>query len=248
MPNRLSNILYIPDTHVPYHDKKAWELVLKVGRAFKPEIINVGGDLFDMFAVSSHSKDPERKLKLEWEIDEGKKALDDLDSLGAKIKKFQGGNHEDRLRRYLQDKAPELFNSISIPNIFNLEERGWEYTAYKESTKIGNVWFTHDVGVANKYAVYRAAETFQHSNVTAHTHRMCYVVDGDATGKSMVSASFGWLGDTDQVDYMNKVKAKRNWALGFGIGYLDNETGNVYLVPVPIIDYTCVIEGKFYSL
>ena len=34
-----------------------------------------------------------------------------------------------------------------------------------------------------------------------------------------------------------------NCALGFGIGYHDPTTDLVYLVPVPIVKYTCMING-----
>ena len=59
---------------------------------------------------------------------------------------------------------------------------------------------------------------------------------------------FGWLGDVEEIDYMNQVKARKEWSLGFGLGYLDTKTGVVYLVPVPIINGTVLIEGKIVSL
>ncbi len=43
---------------------------------------------------------------------------------------------------------------------------------------------------------------------------------------------------------MHRIKAIKDWTLGFGIGYLDTKTGIVYLSPVPIVKGTCMIEGK----
>lgn len=242
----MQRLLICPDAHVPYHDVRAWNLFLKVGQAFKPDMLVVIGDIADFYSVSAHSKDPRRKRDLEWEVGEVNKALDQLDALGAEEKRFIAGNHEDRLRRYLQDRAPELFGTVSIPTLFQLRERGWDYVAYRSYTRIGKLHLTHDVGNAGRYATYKALDTFQHSNVTGHTHRLCYVVEGNAVGEHKVAAQFGWLGDVDQIDYMHRVKSEKDWALGFGTGHLDLASGIVYLTPVPIVRYTCCVNGKVY--
>ena len=50
-----------------------------------------------------------------------------------------------------------------------------------------------------------------------------------------------------EIDYMSRAKATKDWTLGFGIGYLHPKTGVAYMVPVPIVNYTCLVEGKFYQ-
>ena len=50
-----------------------------------------------------------------------------------------------------------------------------------------------------------------------------------------MGASFGWLGDPDKADYMHAIKAKRDWATGFGVGIMDEKTGITHLQPVPVI-------------
>lgn len=242
----LKRILICPDTHRPYHDKKAWGLMLKAAKAFKPEVLVCIGDLADFYSVSSHSKDPARTERLVDELVDVNVALDELDALGAKEKFFIAGNHCDRLTRYLQDKAPELFGVVKIPALFRLNERGWHYTPYKKHIKIGRMHFTHDVGVAGRNATFKALDTYQHSVVTGHTHRLQYIVEGNAVGEYKLSAQFGWLGDVNKIDYMQEANANKNWALGFGIGYHDTESGIVYLTPIPIVKYSCIVEGKLY--
>lgn len=152
----------------------------------------------------------------------------------------------DRLTRYLKDKAPQLFGVVSIPSLFNLKERGWTYTPYKQHRRIGKVHFTHDVDAAGRNSTFKALDTYQHSVVTGHAHRMQYIVEGNAVGECKLAAQFGWLGDADKIDYMHRAKVNKDWALGFGIGYLDESTGLMYLTPVPIVNLTCVVEGKLY--
>ena len=247
MTSPLEPVLIVSDPHRPFHDVRAWNLMLQVGRDLKPTHLIVNGDLADFYAVSSHSKDPARRSRLEAEVADVNVGLDELDALGATRKYFVAGNHEDRLTRYLQDRAPELFGMVGIPQLLRLQERGWAYTPYKEHTKIGKLHVTHDVGVAGRYASFKALDTYQHSVTTGHTHRLCYIVEGNAVGEFKLSASFGWLGDASKVDYMHRVNVSKNWSLGFGVGYIHRDTGIAYLTPVPIVGYTCVVNGKFYA-
>lgn len=241
----LRKVLIIPDTHRPFHDKRAWALMLKAARGFKPDIIVVQGDLADFYSVSSHNKSPDRVSKLKSEVADVNRALDELDGLGAYEKYFVAGNHENRLERYIEEKAPELFGMVDIPELFHLARRGWKYTPYKQDVQIGKLFITHDCGVSGANANAVALNAFQHSVSTAHTHRIGLLVQGNAAGEAHVSASFGWLGDATKTDYMHRIKAARDWALGFGVGYLA-ENGFIYLQPAVIVAYTCVVEGVLY--
>jgi predicted phosphodiesterase len=244
MCHKLEKILFIPDCHIPYEDKAAFDLMLKAGKMFRPDHVIIIGDFADFYGVSSHSKDPNRALKLKDEMDLVKKRLDQVIALGAKNNQFVAGNHEDRLERYLMDRAPELFNFISIPKIMELKKKGFQYTPYKQAYKIGKLSVTHDVGNAGRNAHQKALDTFQNNIVTGHTHRIAYMVEGNANGDRHVSTSFGWLGAVEEINYMHQVKARKEWSLGFGIGFLDTVTGVVYVVPVPIVKNTCLLDGK----
>ena len=144
---------------------------------------------------------PETGVHLEKEIE---KATGYLDPIEATRKIYVCGNHEDRLERYLKDKAPELLAFVDIPRLLGLAERGWEYVPYRSSTTLGKVHITHDVGSAGRYNVWKALDTFQASAVTGHTHRLGYVVEGNARGRRQVLAQFGWLGDISKVDYLHR--------------------------------------------
>ena len=137
---------------------------------------------------------------------------------------------------------------LSVQGLFRLQQRGWRYIPYKSDVKLGMAYFTHDVGGATgRNAAHKALDVYQHTIVTGHTHRLMYVVEGNATGDALLSAQLGWLGDIKQVDYMHSIKARKDWALGFGIGYLRNN-GFLYLVPVPIVDYSVVVEGRLLTV
>lgn len=242
----METILFIPDTHCPYHDRRAFNLLEKVVKSIRPSICVIGGDFADFYAVSSHEKDPSRRMTFEDEVHETKKLLRRVESWGFKKKLYIMGNHENRLERYIQHTAPEMHNIVTVDELLELSDHGWQVTPYKSHATIGKLYITHDLGKAGANAVKDAATSYQDNVVINHTHRMMYLIEGNAKGKPHVATSFGWLGDLSKVDYMHKIRAFRDWAKGFGLGYL-RRNDYVYLQPIPLVDYTCVAEGRLFT-
>ncbi len=240
----MRKIFICPDSHIPYEDRCAFELMLRAAEKFKPDSFVIGGDFADCYSVSDHDKSPDRAGDLEWEAECVKGRLDEIGNrVKPKEKWFVAGNHEDRLERYLMRNAKALWGLVKIPKVFGLDEMNWKYVPYKTHAKIGKLHITHDVGQAGQYAHYQALQAYQGNVVINHTHRLGYAVVGSISNGPHVGAMFGWLGDLDKIDYMHKAKAQRDWAHGFGIGYI-LPNGNVHLQPIPIINNTVVIEGK----
>jgi predicted phosphodiesterase len=242
---RLRKVLVIPDTHVPYEDKRAWALMLQVASAWRPDTIVILGDFCDFYSVSSHDKNPQRVRMLDEEITCANERLSELDALGATEKYYISGNHEDRLERYLAQKAPELFNMVKTRDLLKLDDRGWKFTPYKSSLKLGKMNYTHDCGNAGATAHSKALATFQHNITIGHTHRMAVAYAGNAQGESHVGTMLGWLGDSSKADYMHEVSILTNWQLGFGT-YYQEPNGVTHAVPVPVVGYKCVVEGRLF--
>jgi len=160
-------VLIVPDTHRPFHDVKAWSLFMRCARMLQPKHLVIIGDFADCYAVSEHAKSPDMVDIFAEEIDDVRNGLDQLDALGAKHKYYIEGNHEDRIARYVA-KHPELKGVLTTEKLFQLRERGWAFTPYKQHTNIGKVYFTHDVGVASRNAIFRSLDLYQHSIVTGH--------------------------------------------------------------------------------
>ncbi len=241
----LERTLIIPDQHFPYNDKRYWKLLLKVGRAWKPHRIITLGDFGDFCATSRHPKDPNRSRDLGTEIAACNVARGQLDRLGAKEKIFIAGNHEDNLSRFLVEKAPELFNMVKVERLLKLKENGWKYVPYKHYTRVGKVYFTHDIGAAGAVAHTRASAKFGSSAVIGHTHRCAVGYSTTVSGKGHVAAMFGWGGDPDAATYMYRANTS-DWALGFGTGLLEPD-GTLHLSAHPVINYKVVVDGVLYA-
>ncbi len=247
-PQWAERILFVPDTHAPFHDQEAWNIMLLAAQVFRPTMVVHLGDMADCYSVSTHSRDPKRVTLLEDELCVVKDLLAQLGSLPSVRRKiFIGGNHEDRLRRYLWDKAPALYGLVSIPELLGLERLGWEWFDYGDGTRIGKLYVTHDLGFAGRYGVRRSLAAAGCNIVIGHLHQMCVVYDGSAMGDTHVAACFGWLARADVAhDYKHKIKAMKEYQHGFGLGYMTPD-GDVHLRGVPIVNGSCFIEGIHVS-
>ncbi len=244
----MKRTLVIPDAHHPFVDKLAWATALAGGRAAKPDIIVVIGDFVDYFQVSAHPKPPERKGRIADEIDAANVALDQLAEIPTERFIYVAGNHEYRMDRYIRDRAPELFGlkGTTVPEQLQLKARDIEYVPYMDYIKIGKMLYTHDLERAGKNAAAQVATDAGTNVVFGHTHRGAVQFQGTVFDGSHVSMNVGWLGDVNSVDYKHRIKALRDWQHGFGIVDQD-ERGYGWCQFIPIVDGTCVIDGKLIT-
>ncbi len=240
--------VFLPDTHAPYLDSRAFNLAVSVFSEIAPRRLVILGDFADCAAISSHSKDPVRLVRFKQEIEVVNEKLDQLDFVEFVDKHYVMGNHEHRLQRYLQDRAPELsdLEGLTVSDLLKLPSRGYEVTPYRSTLQLGHFSITHDVERASgPLGAKRAREVFESNAIIGHVHAMSVFYSGSAKGKTRVGASFGWLGDKKKIDYMHSSSVHRHWTLGFGLGYTVN--GVMHIQAVPIIDYKCVVNGKVYE-
>jgi hypothetical protein len=230
----LERILLIPDTHRPFHEKRAWAAMIAYAKKLRPHSIRFLGDYQDFYSVSSHDRDPRRGHQLSDEISDGQEGLDEVDDLGAERVMFHAGNHCDRLSRYLMQHAQALLGITGIPEVLRLAERGWQYVPYLQHARIGKLYTTHDVGFSGVNAVRQTGAAFRHSVAFGHSHRLAVDYFGTVTGDRYVSANLGWLGDPDAADYCHQA-TKTAWQHGFGVAYME-KSGLFQIEAIPIVD------------
>lgn len=242
----IRKVFVIPDVHVPYHDKKAWNLTLEVIKNIKPDVVVVIGDFADFYAISQFDKDPSRNLKLDWEVACVNKELDRISQVASNSQVvFLEGNHEDRLRRYLWKRAPELFGLLSTEELFRIRDRGWKFIPYRSFYKRERVTYVHDLGKAGLNALSQTLDLCGGNVVFGHTHRAGVLYRGHHGSQGHFGLNVGWLGDFRKLDYIHRIKAERDWRLGFGIV---EEVGNLSFAHFfPIISGKTQVFGKTYG-
>lgn len=237
----LKKILVLSDLHVPFHDKKAYDLFIKVAKHWKPDILIIIGDFADFNAVSSHLKDPTRP-GFSREVKEVRRALEKLRGIGSR-RIFLEGNHERRLSRFISERAPELHGILDVPTILGLQEEGFEYYPYQQEVTIGKVSFVHDLGFAGVNGTRQTLAAFPGNIVYGHTHRFNCFTGGNLKRDTYTAWNVGWLGDPRKIDYLPSVKIKQDWVRGFLMVYLEAD-GTPHFSPAKITNDKVLIEGK----
>src|SRR5262245_53939074 len=105
------------DLQMPFEDKDVlWDLVVPFVRELKPYGVVLNGDLLDNYEISDYSKDPAlRGTDLRHERYSLHRLLTALAPV-TKERWFIEGNHEDRYRRYVWSRVPELAASGTLPS------------------------------------------------------------------------------------------------------------------------------------
>jgi predicted phosphodiesterase len=239
----------MPDLHAPYHSELAFATWLAVIPATRPDRIVIMGDAVDFYAVSSHSKRPSRRRDLQHEIAAALGCLDRIEraaaAVGAQVD-YCEGNHENRLERYLCDRAPELYGLVTARDLLRVRERGWRWHPYHQAFRIGKMAYVHDLDYAGPNATTQSLEAFGNNVTFGHTHRGQVIYGGTAEGNDHVGITCGWLGDFDEISYTSPAKARRHWQHGFS-WQMQDATGVTWAQFVPIINGRCIVDGQVIS-
>lgn len=160
--------LVISDIHIPFHDKRT--ILAAVDEAKRVGVAGVllNGDILDCFQLSHHYREPD-KHRFKDEVDSG------VQFPRARIV-FKEGNHDERLRKYLAERAPELFGleGFDLPSILKAAERGVEWVADKRVVMLGKLHVVHGHEFRGGGGVNPARWLFLRSVSTAlcgHFHR-----------------------------------------------------------------------------
>ena len=168
--------------HVPFEDPKTLDATLDFIKYWKPDNIILNGDIYDLYALSSHKKDARQSLEFQREIDAAHE-------FNAKLRKVAGkdcailfnqGNHEARWEAYLARYAPEAqyAEHNRFETVYRLADHDIKYNrgvgGSYANTYIGEVCVGHfpilraDSGASAKAIVLKRFESI----ITHHSHRM----------------------------------------------------------------------------
>lgn len=243
---KLTKILIIPDMHHPYADELVWKTILAAVREMRPDIVVIIGDFCDFYSVSFHAKDPARGSKLRAELDYCNDALNELSALGVERVIYVEGNHENRLARWVAERAPELFRMLTVQELLGIEKRGWEWVPYKSWITIGKMSYTHDVERCGINAGRQSLIDFGGNLTFGHSHRGSTTYVGTLEDGQHVCLNVGHGSDYTKVDYRNQARAKRDWQHGFG-WQVQTSDGATWCQFVPILSGRCVVDGKLIT-
>jgi predicted phosphodiesterase len=243
---KYEKVLFVSDIHAPYQDNTAIRAMIAFAKEFKPDRIILMGDVIDFYALSSFSKDPIRALKLQKELDEAVSVLRIIRREFPKAKiDFLKGNHENRLQRFLWNKASELsgLRNLTLPNLLKFDELNIIYHSTGRMKYRGKV--VKHGNIVRKYSAYTARGELDSTGISGfsvHTHRAGVHFQTNEGGKHFWY-EFGCLCKLN-AEYMEGKTP--NWQQAFGIGYfkLGSAKCNVHIIP--IINGKALFRNKEY--
>jgi hypothetical protein len=224
--------LVVPDTHIPFEDQRAFELMLQICRSLKIRIIIILGDFIDCYGLSFYDKDPSfGDLADLWEreIDCARKRIDQLERLGAGLHVYLEGNHENRLDRTTFKAIPSLRRRLSVPTELNLANWRWIPFDGLQNYQIPgtDIYCRHcppaGGGIDNVAKQAGASILFGHDHSVRESDFVSKI-----SHKRITAAGCGWLGDEAQPVFKYPQR-KPNWGLAFR---LVDEYGGIHLIRI----------------
>jgi predicted phosphodiesterase len=242
--------LIIPDSHIPYHDRRAFDLMLAVAQDQKIRNVCILGDFADFYSISSHGRDADMEGRLSREVEEVRLVLDELESICPGDRIYIQGNHEWRLERYINSEAPELFGLIDTRSLLELGD-AWKYVPYTPSqlVQIGKskMWARHEPLTGGTLPAHGSVVKAGCSIIYGHDHKSQEAQVVMANGDTHLGASVGWLGNKNHKAF-NYVKGHHQWSLGFGVLTTNVDSrGTFFLNRAIIINYMCIVNGVVYE-
>jgi predicted phosphodiesterase len=233
--------LILPDIHLPYEDKHAVANVLRMISDVQPHRVIQIGDLLDMKAPArwSKGKAEEYCYSVRDEAEAGDKFWESVRQAAPDAELvWLAGNHEDRLRAYVNNFAPALRDIVpSMRDLMRLDTHRVKAPRVQPHTVAPGTVAIHGKLLASQAGMSARKEMLRHNQsiVQGHTHRLGVIYE--TTDRTRFALEAGWLGDIRKATYLD-FPGVANWQSGFGYFYRDGN--RVAPGVIPVFD-----KGKF---
>lgn len=255
---------FIGDLQIPYQDNRAVELWFKVMKAWKPDAIDIVGDIDDQLEYSTFSDgttdeffarvkktpDPEQPLAFIKANAEGaKKFYADIRSQHKKSDIHSSlGNHDIRIYKYIDRKAPELNDKITPNDLWGLDDQGITWRKYSKPPlkRFAGIHVHHgDTTTTTGLSVKNDIENYDISLVRGHDHRGGVVYKSyPMSGRLLQGMGTGHMCDPNA--YGLQYTINPSWELGFGIAHVYGDDVQLNFIRISK-DYDCVVDGRLFS-
>lgn len=196
-PSGVTKAVWYSDTHFPFQDEAALNVVMGIVQDVQPDVVIHGGDLVDAWQISRFDKDPARQDSLQDNIDEARAHLHQMARIAPQARRvILEGNHENRLTRTICGldgvqrelaKLRAFQEAMTWPVLLGLDDIGWEWIPDKVQSKtpILPKLITKHGSLVRKSAGMTARgewERYGRSGISGHTHRLSAWHHRDANG------------------------------------------------------------------
>jgi predicted phosphodiesterase len=241
------------DFHIPFQDDKAVDLLIYFLKDIQPNYFVINGDFIDCWSISKFSTVPKAGKDLSEEIEEAKDLLFLIRKMIPKTKIiYVEGNHEFRLKKYIIERAREIYGlkGLALEDQLELEKVDIEYIVTPEGEnkfggadwKIGDLYIGH-YDKASKYSIANLVETLGVSFIQGHDHRFSVFSKSYRDGRELIGVGHGCMCSLKPT-YLSFP----NWQQGFSVFYKKIKNNRFQVYPVRIVDYKFFWGNKEYNL
>lgn len=243
--NGAQRIAVLNDIHFPIHSQSAVDTAINEAVNMNPTVVLLNGDIADLHDFSFHERETvESYVDREIEL-----IVNFFDIVRDTFKDariiYKLGNHEERLRRYLIRKTPELAHKgrfefgefLRFWSTMHDVDRRIEWVNDKRRIKAGKLTIMHGHEYKGGGGVNPARWLMLRTNVSSmcgHFHRASEYTERDLNGDQRIAISLPCLCDLSP-DYM----PYNDWNHGLGEVLVDDD-GQFRARAIRIID------GKVY--
>jgi hypothetical protein len=236
----------VGDHQAPFHDRRLHELFCQWLEVNQPDRGVHLGDLMDFPDISRHPDDPDNVAIANECLQSGYDIFRDMtDASPATNWELMPGNHDERLRRYVIEKAPrihglkrvdspdsygEVVHDISF--LMRLDELDIDYVDPRGPYDLAQVELSQNLAVRHGWitspkggqAAYKSLEKTGYSILVGHTHRQALVqhsvpeINGQM--RQLLAAEIGCMCRVDDVRHEDgrmfpSYTPMADWQMGF---------------------------------
>jgi hypothetical protein len=220
-----SLILWASDVHIPIHNDVACRLMVECAERSGVSRVIAGGDILDLNCLSKHAKESRRTVEHATILEEVEPGRWLLDWFATKPTDYILGNHEDRLKRFV-DENPAFHGSLvsnfaqvtNLPSGINVLPQGGEVRLGSLSARHLDAEFKNSSG--GKYPAQRVLEMLpDQSTIGGHVHRITTACRTTRDEHGINRTHKAWTMGHMSHEHMhsNYVSSSPNWQEGFGM-------------------------------
>lgn len=240
----------VSDIHFPLHDPRKVELFLKVMKWWKPDAVDLLGDIDDADSTGKWAIGRETMVSV---MDGGVRLTTEFfaqlrDMFPDGDLHYHDGNHGYfRHKKYIEKNAPVMADLLDADTIYQYSKYGVHFHAYDKPPvhRFGDMYGHHGESISKHggESVRNDCLNWDVSLVRGHSHRMgSYFRTYPITGRTIRGFEIGHLCDEKKMDYI----AAPDWQAGFAVAHVVNGFPHMQLIQITN-DYTCVVDGKTFK-
>lgn len=245
--------IIVPDLQIPLHDRAYFEVMLKLIKDVKPDIVGLIGDVSNSTEISRwvKGKPGEYTGQFQNACDKVAECVRRIREAAPKADAFvERSNHDDLIRKYITNGAPALLaqRSLQIDEIFGFRNQGFVFHDKPYEFLPGVIAVHGDEkaysSVVGKYGI-DSIHRYGKSLVYGHTHHPVLLTESvgfNGVLETYFAMNVGHGMDTLQVDY--EIDGHMNWCRAIGLVHYDQ--GTLYPELLISTDGSLRYGGKVY--